>query len=125
MNNNNNIETVNENLDFLNSKSNLSPKEAMQNPLAWWDHTHEKASILARWITLYEAVNLIADKAEEKGQVLEDIQFKPLAIYDYMQATENITLKKILKELYKIQVCYSEEKSELKHLIDDMETIQD
>ena len=27
MNNNNNIETVNENLDFLNSKSNLSPKE--------------------------------------------------------------------------------------------------
>jgi hypothetical protein len=120
---NNNDETYNQDLNFLNLKSNLSPKEAMQNPLAWWDRTHEKASVLARWIALYEAVNLIADKAEEKGQLLEDIQFKPLAIYDYMQATENITLKKILKELYKIQICYSEENSEFKNLVDDMETV--
>ena len=84
----------------------------VQNPLSWWDKTHEKASILARWVSLYEAVNLIADKAEEKNIKLENIQFKPLDIYDYMQATENINLKKILKELYKIQICYSEDASD-------------
>lgn len=86
--------------------------EIMQNPLSWWSQTHEKASVLARWISLYEAVNLIADKAEEKNIKLEDIQFKPLDIYDYMQATENINLKKILKELYKIQICYPEDASD-------------
>jgi hypothetical protein len=86
--------------------------EALQNPLNWWDKTHEKASTLARWISLYEAVNLIADKAEEKNIKLDEVQFKPLDIYDYMSATENINLKRILKELYKIQICYSEDASD-------------
>lgn len=90
----------------------INDEEVLQNPLNWWDKTHEKASTLARWISLYEAVNLIADKAEEKNVKLEDVQFKPLDIYDYMSATENINLKRILKELYKIQICYSEDASD-------------
>lgn len=96
-------------------KNNTTPcveTDALQNPLNWWDKTHEKASTLARWISLYEAVNLIADKAEEKNIKLEDVQFKPLDIYDYMSATENINLKRILNELYKIQICYSEDASD-------------
>lgn len=95
----------------VNNVANIT-NETYQNPLNWWDKTHEKASILARWISLYEAVNLIADKAEEKNIKLENVQFKPLDIYDYMSATENINLKRILKELYKIQVCYPEDASD-------------
>jgi len=108
--------------DFFEEEISNNNSEAMQNPLSWWDKTHEKAGVLARWVSLYEAVNLIADKAEEKGMKLDNVQFKPLDIYDYMQATENINLKKILKELYKIQICYSEDaSSEFKDLIDNVQ----
>ena len=111
---------MNTNQIEVNGSTNTE-NEVMQNPLAWWDKTHDKASVLARWISLYEAVNLIADKAEEKNVKLEDVQFKPLDIYDYMRATENINLKRILKELYKIQICYPEDASdEFKDFIEKM-----
>jgi hypothetical protein len=84
----------------------------MQNPLPWWDKTKQEASTLSRWIALYEAVNIIADKAEEKGIKIDDVEFKPLAIHKYMESTENIIFKKILEEQYKIKICYSEPQSE-------------
>jgi hypothetical protein len=84
----------------------------MQSPLPWWDKTKQEASNLSRWIALYEAVNIIADKAEEKGIKIDDVEFKPLAIHKYMESTENIIFKKILEEDYKIKICYSEPQSE-------------
>jgi len=36
-------------------------------PILLWEIAQKKASVLARWLSLYEAVNIIADKAEEKG----------------------------------------------------------
>lgn len=80
----------------------------LQSPLAWWDKAHSESATLARWMALYEAVNIIADKAEERGIPLEKIDFKPLDIRDYISSTENIILMKILEEDYKIKVCYEE-----------------
>lgn len=97
------------NQTYTNEKTTSQDMGPMQNPLAWWDKTRQDASTLSRWIALYEAVNIIADKAEEKGIPIEKVEFKPLAIHKYMESTENIILTKILEEQYKIKVCYSED----------------
>lgn len=81
------------------------------NPLVWWDNVQQKASTMARWMALYEAVNIIADKATEKKIPFEKIELSPLDIRDYMSATEDIFMKKILETDYKITVCYSEDDS--------------
>jgi hypothetical protein len=72
------------------------------------DKTYQEASELSRWIALYEAVNMIADKAREKNIPFEKVEIKPLAIYKYMESTEDITLKRILKEMYNINIYYTE-----------------
>lgn len=84
-------------------------EEVQQNPLSWWGKTQEKSLTLARWMALYEAVNIIADKGEEKKIPLEQVEFKPLDIRDYMNATEDIFLRKILQEDYKIHICCNED----------------
>jgi hypothetical protein len=73
-----------------------------------WKVIHEESSRWARWIALYEAVNSIADKAEDRGINFEKLDIKPLAVRDYIEATENIILRKILKQEYNIDVCYDE-----------------
>jgi hypothetical protein len=88
----------------------------MQNPLSWWTNAKEESATEARWIALFEAVNIIADKAEEKGIPIEKVEFKPLAIHKYMESTENIILRKLLQEKYKIDVCYSDEPGEPREL---------
>lgn len=89
-------------------------KHNYTNTIEWWDKTHNESSMLARWICLYEAVNLIANIAEEKGIDPSKIVYKPKAIRDYISSTENIILKKILEEDYKIEICYSEDYSDNK-----------
>ena len=81
------------------------------NSTSWWEKTHNEASMLSKWIALYEAVNIVAEKAEQKGITPDNIVYKPKPIRDYITATEDIILKKILKEDYNIEVCYSEEES--------------
>ncbi len=81
--------------------------------LNWWDKTHQEASTLARWMAMFEAVNLVADKAEEKNISPEDIVYKPKAIQDYIEKTQDIILRKLLEQEYKIEICYSEEPSNL------------
>lgn len=77
-----------------------------------WEVIHAESSKWARWIALYEAVNLICDKAEERNIALENIRFDPLDIRDYVSSTEDIILRKILKEEHNIDVSYSEENAE-------------
>jgi hypothetical protein len=90
-------------------KKYLKIKNKKTDQLKWWEQTYDEASQLARWICLFEAVNMIADKAEEKKLSFDKLDIKPLAIYKYMEATENIILKKVLEQLYNIEICYSEE----------------
>jgi hypothetical protein len=79
-----------------------------KNSLKNWDKVYSEASELSRWICLYEAVNMIADKAEEKKLSFNDIDIKPLAIYKYMESMEDIILKQTLEQLYNIKIHYSE-----------------
>ena len=95
------------NKKIFNLKNN---KKTLQN----WDKIYSEASELARWICLYEAVNMIADKAEEKNLLFDNVDIKPLAIYKYMESMEDIILKKTLDQLYNIKICYSENSENLK-----------
>ncbi len=86
--------------------------ETFQQPLAWWGEVQQKSLTLAKWMALFEAVNLIADKAEEKNVPLDEVEFSPLDIKEYMHSTEDIYLRKILEEDYKINICHNEDASE-------------
>lgn len=80
------------------------------NNINWKVITEENAK-WARWIALYEAVNIIMDKAEERGLSHEDVIFKPLDIRDYISSTEDIILRKILNDEHNIKIEYKEESS--------------
>ena len=80
--------------------------------LSWWENANKEASNLAKWIALYEAVNIVADKAEEKGVSPEEIVYKPKAIRDYIESTQDIIMKKILQQEYNIEICYSEDNND-------------
>jgi len=73
-----------------------------------WNEIHQEALSWSKWMALYEAVNMIADKAEEKKIPFQKIEIKPLAVYKYMESTENIFLRKILKQEYNIDVCFND-----------------
>jgi hypothetical protein len=77
-----------------------------------WENIHNEASTWARWIALYEAINCLADKAEERGVKFEKIDLKPLKILEYIKSTEDLILRRLLKKEYNIDVCYSEAESE-------------
>jgi len=94
------------NKKIFNLKNN---KKSLKN----WDKIYNEAAELARWICVYEAVNMIADKAEEKKLSFDKIDIKPLAIYKYMESMEDIFLKKTLDQLYNIKICYSENSENL------------
>jgi hypothetical protein len=88
-------------------------KKMVKNPnqiLNWWENATNKTEELARWMSLYEAVNLIADKCDDKGIDFNKVQINPLKVKEYMDSTVDIFHKKILNQLYGINVVYSEEK---------------
>lgn len=95
----------------MKKRKKIKPKDKNYS-LEWWDKIYNDAARLSRWICLYEAVNMIADKAQEKNISFEKVEIKPLAIYKYMESMEDITLKKILEQIYNIQICYSENDDE-------------
>jgi hypothetical protein len=74
-----------------------------------WTVIHNESSKWARWMALYEAVNIICDKAEEKGLSLDKVRFDPLDIRVYISSTEDIILRKILRQEHNIDIAYSEE----------------
>jgi hypothetical protein len=73
-----------------------------------WKKIHEEALTWARWMALYEAINYLGDKADDKGVKFDTLDLKPLKILDYIEATQDILLRKLLKLDYNIDVCYSE-----------------
>lgn len=94
------------------TKTETPTQEFYQNPLEWWGEAQEKCLTMAKWMAFYEAVNIIADKAEEKKIPLEKVEFKPLKIREYMSSTQDIYLRKLLKEDYKINICHNEDASD-------------
>ena len=53
---------------------------------------------LARWAALYESINMIADKAEERKISFEKVELKPLKILEYIDSTSDIIMRKLLSE---------------------------
>jgi hypothetical protein len=86
-------------------------KDKTNKILSKWDKIHQNASEFSRWVCLYEAVNMIADKAEEKKIPFNKVEIKPLAIYKYMESTEDIILKQVLDQLYNIKIGYTEKEN--------------
>lgn len=76
--------------------------------LKWWENANKKTEELSRWISLYEAVNIIADKAEDLGKDFSKIQINPLKVREYMESTVDIYHKKLLNQLYGINVVYND-----------------
>jgi hypothetical protein len=73
-----------------------------------WKVLSEESAKWARWIALYEAVNIIIDKAEDKNIPLDKVIFKPLDIREYISSTEDIIARKILSQEHNINIEYTE-----------------
>lgn len=58
----------------------------------------KKLYALSRWAALYDAINMIADKTEEKNISFERVELKPLKILEYVDATSDIIMRKLLEE---------------------------
>lgn len=69
---------------------------------------YEESSKMARWMALYEAINCCAEKAEQRKIPFSKINLKPLDIKEYINSTEDIILKKLLKCDYNIDVYYDD-----------------
>lgn len=94
-----------------NMKTNTRKLEApnLEQTLSWWEKTNQEAATLARWICLKEAVDLIADKAEDRGLTINDVDLPPLAIMKYIEASETQMTRKILEQEYHINICANED----------------
>lgn len=57
-----------------------------------------KLYALSRWAALYESVNMIADKADERKVNFDKIELKPLKILEYVDAMSDIIMRKLLQE---------------------------
>jgi len=53
---------------------------------------------LSRWISLMEGVNLVVDKAEDRGIPLKKVNFKQPAMSKYIESTCDIIAKNIERE---------------------------
>jgi hypothetical protein len=74
-----------------------------------WKVITEDSAKWARWMAFYEAVNIIIDNAEDKKIPLDKVVFKPLKIREYIEATEDLFLRKLLRQEHNIDVAYQEE----------------
>jgi hypothetical protein len=79
-----------------------------------WEDVQTEVSTLSKWMALYDAVNIISDKAKEKGMKGERVVYRPKAIKNFIKSTEDIYFKKILRESYNIDICYDESTSDVK-----------
>lgn len=57
-----------------------------------------KLYALSRWAALYESVNMIADKADERKINFDKLELKPLKILEYVDAMSDIIMRKLLQE---------------------------
>jgi hypothetical protein len=79
-----------------------------------WKVIHEESSTWARWIALYEAVNFIADKADQKNIPLKT-KLKPIAISKYIEDTQDMYLRKLLEQEYKINFYFDDSLEKIKN----------
>lgn len=52
---------------------------------------------MARWIALYEAINMIAEEASERKKNFEKLKLSPVKIKKYISSVEDHIQKKLLE----------------------------
>lgn len=77
-----------------------------------WSMVQEESATWARWMALYEAVNIIADTAEQKGQSFRS-KLKPIAITKYIESTQDMYLRKILEQEYNFNFYFEDLKEKV------------
>lgn len=87
--------------------------------LKCWDKLHKNAEQMARWMSLYDAVNLVAEKAEERGIPFDSVDLPPIKIKEFMDHTVDIYYRKYLQTEFGIDVFYSESNDLFKNEMED------
>jgi hypothetical protein len=70
-----------------NNNINLNNKSTFDNSLYY-----------ARWIALYEAINMIADEAEQRNKKFENLKLSPVKIKKYIASVEDQIQRKLIGE---------------------------
>jgi hypothetical protein len=58
----------------------------------------DKALYYARWIALYEAINMIAEEAEQRKKKFESIKLSPVKIKKYISSVEDQIQRRLFGE---------------------------
>lgn len=77
--------------------------------LQWWEDTKKNVTTEARWLALYDAINIAADKAEQKGIDFDSLKINHKAINDYLDSQQDIIALKLMKDRYNVEIVYDEE----------------
>jgi predicted RNA-binding protein with PUA domain len=68
----------------------------------------EETEVLAKWICLYQAINLISEECEKMGVDFDKIEISPLKIRKYIDSTVDVIHRSLMNDMYKIKTVYSE-----------------
>jgi arsenate reductase-like glutaredoxin family protein len=88
------------------TKNQNAKTRSLNVTLNRWNKLYSDKKTLARWIALYEAINIIGERAEERKEEMEELDISHKSIMDYINATEGNLLRRILLEENKIDVCF-------------------
>jgi hypothetical protein len=88
---------------MIKNKPKINPQSYKQS-LYKWETILNDVNQLSKWISLYNAVNIIADKCDEMGVDFNTIELGPLKIREYMDSTTDIIYRKLLNDIYKIEI---------------------
>lgn len=59
---------------------------------------YEETMYYARWIALYEAINMIAEEAKQRRKEFDVLKLSPVKIKKYISSVEDHIQKKLLQE---------------------------
>jgi hypothetical protein len=59
---------------------------------------YEETMYYARWIALYEAINLIAEEAKQRKKQFDVLKLSPVKIKKYISSVEDHIQKRLLQE---------------------------
>lgn len=61
-------------------------------------NVYEETMYYARWIALYEAINMIAEEAKQRRKEFDALKLSPVKIKKYISSVEDHIQKRLLQE---------------------------
>lgn len=90
-------------------KTKNKPKNVINNNEK---NIYEETMYYARWIALYEAINLIAEEAKQRKKQFDVLKLSPVKIKKYISSVEDHIQKRLLKESSGVEFCVKNEDKE-------------